>query len=75
LNLAQVVTREIQRRLPGAAVDLEPAGVAEYELTVTYAGFERMRPIDRETAVYAALDRLPPEALARISAIVCVIAG
>lgn len=70
MTAAQLITTAIRRKFIGSEV-VVTSGTSGYSLHVAAKHFDRLSPGDAQAQVYATLDRLPIEVVARIATIEC----
>lgn len=72
MQAIQLITDTLVRKFPGAVVAVDATTDGFFTVSVTTTRFRYIRSADRQHMVYTALDCLPPEAVAKISNILCV---
>lgn len=65
-----VLFAAIRRRLPGARIEITLVG-NQYVLSVASVTFSRLSNVDRQGVVYAAMERVPLDLVARVADIFC----
>ena len=72
MTAKQLIKETLEKKIPRCTVDFEETLIPDrYVVVVVSPTFERLRPIDREAAVFGFLEKLPAETMTIIDRLRC----